>query len=274
MTNALEAVGRRYSDVMTQGYEREEVIIGAPYLITKDWSDALVVIARTRTSHNRKAIYHGGNNWHATRLNPPVKVGDNIIALERGDGNTKPIRKDRTREVVEITDAGIMARYSIYDPILITHWVLWDTPAQDPVKDRHNPDRRKLVLDKLSSEGMGRLGDTGYATSAAEFFTHFDLPKPDVEPTAVLDLEKTFDYPSMPRDIRYGMDDVGISSLRKVTASGRAKVKLAKSQCRCKEITPEEATAAWQHTGSWKVVKVHKVECLWCTEIGRVNEVV
>lgn len=273
--NALDILDRTYPSVNVLGYQRSDVIIGALYLITRDYTDARVVIARQRASGNKHYIYLNGYNWRATLVNPVVQVGDEVYALERGDGSGSTLRHDRKRVVTEVRDDGIMAKYSTYEPFLITHWVLAGGDPPDPARDRHNPDRRKLVLDKLSTEGMSRIGDVGYATSASEFFKTFDLPRPEVQPTAILDLEKKFDLNSIPSGLRYSMDDVGITSLRAAVATGRARVKLPKSQCRCKEITDEQATAAWkqQFTG-WTVVKVHKVECLWCTEIARVNEVI
>jgi hypothetical protein len=274
VTNALDIVGRRYNNgVNTIGYAREDIVIGAPYLLTRDWTESQIAIARQRASHDKKFMYHAGSNWYATRLNPIVNVGDVVFGIERAD-TAQNLRRDRKRVVTEITDAGIMAKYDGNRPFLLTHWVKADD-STDPSKDRFNPERRKLVLDKLSAEGMSRIGDTGYATAAAEFFKKFDLPRPEVEPTAVLDLEQKFDHRTMPRDMRYAMDDIGISSLRTVTATGRAKVKLPKSECHCKDITDEQAIAAWTKKGmAWQVVKVHKVECLWCTEIARVDEVI
>lgn len=271
MTNALDILDNRYPGMAANGYKREDVIIGAPYLITRDWTDGQAIIARQRASHSKDLIFHEGNNWYATLINPPVKVGDKIFGLERGDGKDSVLRKDRRRTVTAVSDDGVLAKYSTYDAIPITHWVMAEDPKPDPTKDRHNPERRKLVLDRLSKEGMNRIGDTGYAVSAAEFFKHFDLPRPDVQPTAVLDVEREMDHNGMPRDLRYLLDEAGVTSLRKATITGRAKVKLDKSQCRCKEITQEEAVRAWRHAGNWKIVKVHKVECLWCTEIARVE---
>lgn len=272
MTNPLDIVGKRYPGMPYNTYQKEDVVIGATYLLSRDYSDAHIVIARKKVAHSQAILEHNSYNWYATLVNPPVKQGDVVYALERAD-NDQNLRRERKRTVTEVTDEGIMTQYGIATPFLVTHWVLASGSA-DPKKDRFNPDRRKIVLDRLSKEGMDRIGDTGYATAAAEFFKHFDLPRPEVQPTAVLDIERKYDHNSMPRDLRYSMDDVGITSLRTALVTGRAKVQLAKSTCRCKEVTEEEATAAWRHSGTWKVVKVHKVECLWCTEIARVDEVV
>lgn len=264
MTNALDLVGREFPDVNVTGYLREPVIIGAPYLLTREWTNAQVVIARQRATINNGSVRHNGANWYATPINPSVQVGEQIFGLERGDGKTNPVRRDRKRIVTAIVEGGVMAQYSTYDPFLMTVWVKADVGGADPKKDRHNPERRKLVLDRLSKEGMERIGDTGYATSAKEFFENFDLPRPAVQPTAFMDVEREVAWREMGYDTRAVFENAGVSSLRKATIAGRAKVSLPKSDCRCKDVTQEEVNKTWRHSTQWKSAKLHKVQCLWC----------
>jgi len=261
--NPLDIVGKRYSNCNTQGYIRPEVVIGAAYLITRDWTESQIVIARDKGSRHNGIIQHEGSNWYATPINPPVKVGEQIYALERGDGKEANLRRDRLRLVTEVVDGGVMASYSNYDPFLMTAWVKADQGAADPKKDKHNPDRRQLVLDRLSKEGMDRITDTGYAISAKEFFENFNLPRPEVQPTALVDVEETISWRDMGYDMRDLFERKGITSLRNATITGRAKVKLPRSQCRCKEITQEEVMKL-REARNWKNGKLHKVHCLWC----------
>jgi len=270
----LNWVGREYPNINVNGYKRDEVILGAPYLLTREWTNAVIVIARTRNSHNNTLVYHNGSNWHATLLNPPVEVGDQIYALERGDGKDSVLRRDRIRTVTAVTDDGVMAKYSTYDPFLMTVWVKAEGSGGDPKRDRHNPDRRKIVIDRLSDEGISRIGDTGYATSMKEFFEHFDLPRPEVEAWAFVDVEREVKWADMGYDARDFFTRDDITSLRTMTLKGRAKITLPQGKCRCSEVTEQEALKGWDGARRWKTAKLHKVECIWCMNKKSFDEAV
>lgn len=260
--NALDIVGKRFSGVNANGYRREDVILGAPYLLTRDWTDGYVVIARQKGGHNSQIVVHEGTNWYATRVNPPVKVGDEVFALERA--TPENLRRDRKRKVTAVTDDGIVTQYGDAATILVTHWVLADADGTLPQRDRFNPNRRKIVLDRLSKEGMDRIGDTGYAISAKEFFDHFDLPRPEVQPTAFIDVEREMKWRDMDYRLRAVFENDNITSLRSASITGRAKVTLAKTTCRCKEVTEAEVMEQWNARTRWPTAKLHKVHCLWC----------
>lgn len=274
MKSALDIVGSRMPGVNTKGYLMHDIVIGAPYLITRDWTDARVVIARRKVAGSKGILTHDDNNWYATPVDPPVQVGDEVYALERAQGDT--LRRERKRKVVAVNTDGVMVQYGDAAPFLATHWVLADKGSSaNPEKDRFNPDRRKIVLDKLSQEGMDRIGDTGYAISAKEFFAHFDLPRPEINATAFLDVERVATAGDMDYSVRGLFDNDNVTSLRKATLSGRAKVTLPKGKCRCKEVTLEEALTAWGRSAQrWKVVKMHKVQCLWCMPDKEAKEAV
>lgn len=271
-TNTMSFVGKNYNDIVASGFHKEDVIMGAVYLITRSYSGGQVVIAREGRA-NPTQIHHDGNGWYATLLNPVVQVGDRVVVLEREDGAT--LRRDLVWSVTGIKDDGnITVARAGRDSFTAAAWVLRADRDRDVKKDKYHPDRRAMVIERLSQEGMRRLGDTGYATSAKEFFTTFDLPKPKVKPIAQIDVEREIKWGEMGYEMRSIIQEGGVDSLRTATLSGRAKVHLAESHCRCKEITDEEAQAAMTERRGWKVKKVHKVECLWCTEIGRVSEVI
>ena len=272
--NALSFVGKKYAGIAVNGYAYEDVIIGAPYLITRDYMDGEIIIARARRDRNHQQVVHAGTGWHATLLNPFVHVGDKVLPLETPEGTDNP-RRDRVATVQEVHDDGtITVKQSMTAERVLTAWVLRAESQADINKDKRHAGRRDLVIDRLTKEGMRRLGDTGYATSAREFFDEFKLPRPPVKPVAQIDMERTYAWNELGYDMRDSITNAGITSLRTMTVTGRAKVHLKESECRCKKITPEEATAALTVQQGWKVVKVHKVECLWCTEIGRVNEAI
>lgn len=273
MKSALDIVGSRFTGVNTKGYLMHDIVIGAPYLITRDWTDARVVIARKKVNGSKGILTHDDINWYATPVDPPVKVGDEVYALERAQGDT--LRRERKRKVIAVNTDGVMVQYGDAAPFLATHWVLADAPSTRPETDRFNPDRRKIVLDKLSQEGMDRIGDTGYAISAKEFFAHFDLPRPEINATAFLDVERAVGHNDMDYSVRGVFDNDNVTSLRKATLSGRAKVTLPKGKCRCKEVTLQEAVTAWGRSAQrWKVVKMHKVQCLWCMPDKEAKEAV
>lgn len=261
--NPLDLVGKQYSGFNATGYDRPEIVIGAPYLLTREWTDSVVQIARAKGGRAQGIVSYEGANWYATPVNPPVKVGEMIYALERGDGKTNPLRKDRRRVVTEVVEGGVMASYLDYDAFLVTAWVKADVGGADPKKDKHNPERRKLVLDRLSKEGMDRIGDSGYAISAREFFDTFNLPRPEVQPTALIDVEEKVAWRDMGYEMRDMFERKGLTSLRNATITGRAKVKLPRSECRCKEITSEEVMKL-REARNWRDGKLHKVHCLWC----------
>lgn len=271
--NALSFVGKKYPGITATGYATEDVIIGAAYLITRDYTDGQIVIAQARRERNNTQVSHDGQGWYSTLVNPAVNVGDKVLPLETVEGGT--VRRDRVSTVRSINDDGtIVAKQSMRDPQTLTAWVLRAESQENQKKDKHYAGRRDLVIDRLTKEGMRRLGDTGYATSAREFFDTFKLPRPPVKPVAQIDMERTYAWNEIGYDMRDSINNAGITSLRTMTVTGRAKVHLKESECRCKDITPEEATSAMEAQQGWKVVKVHKVECLWCTEIGRVNEAI
>lgn len=261
--NPLDLVGKEYAGVQATGYKRDEIVIGAPYLLTREWTDGVIAIARGRAARTPGIVPYEGQNWYATPVNPPVRPGEMIYGLERGDGKTNPIRRDRARTVVEVVEGGVIAKYLDYDPFLMTVWVKAEVGAADPKKDKHHPERRQMVLDRLSKEGMDRITDSGYAVSAKEFFETFNLPRPEVQPTALVDVEETIQWRDMGYDMRDLFERKGITSLRNATITGRAKVKLPKSACRCKEITQEEVMKL-REARNWKNGKLHKVHCLWC----------
>lgn len=278
MTNPFDILGKTYPGVPYTGYKRDKVIIGATYLLTRDYTDGQIAIARhavgSNVGSNVGIVLHRDRNWYATLVNPPVKVGDKVYGLERGDGKANTLRKDRVRTVTAVSDAGVLTKYSTFGPIPLTHWVLAEGSSTDPKKDRFNPDRRKIVLDRLSKEGMSRISDTGYAVSAKEFFDNFDLPRPPIEPTALIDVEREIPWRDMPYEMRSLFERDGLTSLRNATITGRAKVKLDASVCRCKEVTPEEALAKFDVRGRWKNAKLHKVTCLWCMNEEETKEAV
>lgn len=264
ITSPLDLVGREYSSTNVTGFDRPEVIIGAPYLLTREWTDAVVAIARTKVNRNKGLVEYNGYNWYATPINPPLVVGDNIYALERGDGKSNPLRRERKRKVISFTDEGLpMTQYGTATPFIASVWVKAELSSPNPETDRHNPKRRDLVLERLSSEGMRRIGDTGYAISAKEFFENFDLPRPDVQPTALVDVTETIQWRDMNYELRDMFTRKGLTSLRNATFTGRAKVKLPKSKCRCAEITIEDVMRL-PEARNWNNPKVHKVHCLWC----------
>jgi hypothetical protein len=260
--NALELVGKRYDDIPTRRLNKASIIVGAPYLITRDYTPARVVIARQK-AHDKGILSHDGYNWYASLINPEVQKGDNVYALTRTDGRTV-LHRERMRRVIDVTNDGIITQYGDANPVPVGHWVLADEGAADPKKDRYNPKRREIVLERLSNEGMRRIGDTGYAVSAREFFDHFDLPRPEVEPTALVDVERDVSWNEMGYDMRALFEHDNVTSLRNATIKGRAKITLEKSTCRCAEVTEEEVLKAWKGKARWKNPKLHKVQCMWC----------
>lgn len=268
MSSALDLVGKSYRGMAGSGYSEEPVILGATYLIFRDYEDAQVVVARSRSTTNRNYVVRGLTTYRSTLVDPPVVEGDRIIALEQPDGGG--LRRDLIRTVMEVRDDGIMAKYvDDAEPKLFTHWVLWGGGRND-VKDKYNPRRRELVLQRLTDEGMRRAYENGYAQSAREFFDKFNLPKPAVEPVAFINAERKVTWRDMDYDMRRMFERGGVDSLRTAVLSGRIKVTLDKQECRCAEITEEEVNKKFikNHNGDWTVGGLHKVECMWCTKSG------
>lgn len=260
--NPLAIVGKTYEGSSQYPYTKEPVVIGAAYLIARDYDAPKVVVARKRYSDT--LVVHEDRRYRGGMVNPPTtQVGDMVSVLEAMDtGHT--FRMNRRAEVAEITSDGIVVEQQGYGRFPVKYWVFHTDQQHVTQHNRRDPNRRQMVLERLSNEGMKRITDTGYATSAKEFFEHFNLPRPAVEAWAFVDVERPMKWADMGYDARSLFSNDQITSLREAHLKGRAKIVLPKSTCRCKEVTQEEALKNWDGSRRWTAIKLHKVECIWC----------
>lgn len=259
--NPLAIVGKTYEGSSQHPYAKDPVVIGAAYLIARDYEAPKVVVARKRYADI--LVVHEDRRYRGGMINPPdTQVGDMVSILEPMNGEV--FRMNRRANVVEVNDDGIVVNQEGYGTIPVKYWVFSTDQQHAAQHNRRDPKRRQMVLDRLSTEGMKRIGDTGYATSAREFFDHFNLPRPEVEAWAFVDVQRDMKWADMGYDARSLFSNDQVSSLREAHLKGRAKITLPKSTCRCKEVTEKEAVQGWDGGRRWKVIKLHKVECIWC----------
>lgn len=269
--NPLAIVGKSYEGSSQYPFNKDPVVIGAAYLIARDYEAPKVVIARAR--YSKTLVVHDDRRWRGGMINPPTtQVGDLVSVLEAINGGT--FRMNRRAEVVEIADDGVVVEQQGYGKFTAKYWVFHTDQQHNAQHNRRDPKRRQMVLDRLSTEGMKRIGDTGYATSAKEFFEHFNLPRPKVSPWAFVDVKREVKWADLGYEARdmFTLDQV--TSLRKLNMEGRAKIVLPESTCRCKEITLEEALRDWDGSRRWKTATLHKVECIWCMNQKDLQEAV
>lgn len=260
--NPLAIVGKTYEGSSQYPYSKDPIVIGAAYLVARDYDAPKVVVARKRYAD--VLVVHEDRRFRAGMINPPnTQVGDMVSILEAMDSN-EAFRMNRRATVTEVNNDGIVVNQEGFGTIPVKYWVFHTDQQHVAEHNRRDPKRRQMVLDRLSTEGMKRIGDTGYATSAKEFFEHFNLPRPEVEPWAFVDVERDMKWADMNYEARSLFSNDGVSSLREARLKGRAKITLAKSTCRCKEVTQDEAVRNWDGKRRWTVVKLHKVECIWC----------
>lgn len=270
--NPLAIVGNTYEGSSQYPYSKDPVVIGAAYLIARDYDTPKVVVARKRYADI--LVVHEDRRYRAGMINPPTtQVGDLVSVLETVDA-TKAFRANRRATVTEVNDDGIVVEQAGFGTFPVKYWVFHTDQQHQRQHNRRDPKRRQMVLDRLSNEGMKRIGDTGYATSAREFFDHFNLPRPEVGAWAFVDVERDIKWADMGYDARSMFSDDGVSSLREAHLKGRAKIVLPKSTCRCKEVTEKEAVQGWDGSRRWKVIKLHKVECIWCMNQKEVQQAV
>lgn len=270
--NPLAIVGKTYEGSSQYPYTKDPIVIGAAYLIARDYDAPKVVVARKRYSDT--LVVHEDRRYRGGMINPPTtQVGDMVSVLETVDTGHM-FRMNRRAEVAEVTDDGIVVEQQGYGRFAVKYWVFHTDQQHVTQHNRRDPNRRQMVLERLSNEGMKRIGDTGYATSAKEFFEHFNLPRPEVEAWAFVDVERDMKWADMNYEQRDAFTRDQVSSLREAHLKGRAKIVLPKSTCRCKEVTEKEAVQGWDGSRRWKVIKLHKVECIWCMNQKDVQQAV
>lgn len=270
--NPLAIVGKTYEGSSQYPYTKDPIVIGAAYLVARDYDAPKVVVARKRYADI--IVVHEDRRYRAGMINPPTtQVGDMVSILEAMDSN-EAFRINRRAMVTEVNDDGIVVNQEGFGTIPVKYWVFHTDQQHVSQHNRRDPKRRQMVLDRLSTEGMKRIGDTGYATSAREFFDHFNLPRPEVAPWAFVDVERDMKWADMGYDARSLFSNDQVSSLREAHLKGRAKIALPKSACRCKEVTQEEAIRGWDGSRRWKTIKLHKVECIWCMNQKDIQEAV
>lgn len=251
-------IGREYR----QMYDVEtasDVIIGAMYLLKPNYGRYKVVIAKRKQRHY--VMDDSLGPCPVALVNPVVQEGDAVFILA-GD---RSFEYERTAYVTEVRDDGQIAVKQGRYKIIVSHWVLHGSNVTLRKSNIYDPKRRETVLAELSSQAIARMRENSYRNTAKDFFTTFDLPRPPVPATAVVDLTKQFNRRGLDYSARDDMDSMGIDSLRKVVVSGRAKIEMEKSECRCKEITLEEVEPLIARRGrAWKVERLHRVFCLWC----------
>lgn len=275
IANPLESVGKQYANAYGYFGDIEPPILGGAYLVTRDYDTPQVIIARERyDGGNRQLLIHNGRAHRAGMVNPPnTKEGDLVTVLEAVEGTDVMFRKDRRATVYKMTDDGPIVKQGALRRFTAKFWVLHADNRDESKIDRHSGARRQMVIDRLSREGMSRIGDTGYATSAREFFDEFKLPHPEVAATAVIDVETEIKSGDLTYEMRDAFQRRGIDSLRVMVLKGRMKVPMPKSECRCKDVTFDEVKAAARNNGQ-RITggKLHKVQCLWCTPVSEISQ--
>ena len=260
--NPLAIVGKTYEGSSQYPYTLDPIVIGAAYLIARDYDAPKVVVARKRYSDT--LVVHEDRRHRGGMINPPTtQVGDLVSVLEGMSPNAR-FRTNRRARVTEVNDDGIVVEQEGYGTFPVKYWVFHTDQQHVAQHNRRDPKRRQMVLDRLGNEGMKRIGDTGYATSAKEFFEHFNLPRPEVQAWAFVDVERDAKWADLGYEAREMFTRDGVSSLRTMRLAGRAKILLPKSTCRCKGVTQEEALKDWDGRRRWTTAKLHKVECIWC----------
>lgn len=271
--NVLDIINQNYPNALRYYGDQEDAFVGGIYLIGRDYDDPRVVVAKQIHETNKRYIVHEGRAYRAGMVNhPKTKVGDWVGVLEVVDAAT--FRRDRRYQVTEMLDDGVRVSSGTRN-FVAKFWVLHSDNVDVTVPDRTDPNRRQYVIERLTTEGMSRIGDTGYATSAREFFDKFDLPHPDVAATAMVDIEKKLTWGDMGYETRDMFARHGISTNRTITLNGRAKIALDKGPCRCKDMTIEEVKAAAARKGvTITDGTLHKVQCMWCVPVSDMDEFV
>lgn len=273
--NVVEAIGRTYPNAINYYSDTEDVFVGGIYLIARDYDTPKIIVATQVHDTNKRYAVYEGRAYRAGLLNhPKTKVGDFVGVLETADGAT--FRRDRRYQITEMTDDGPrVVSVTGTGGFIAKFWVLHSDNDSGPRLERTDPNRRAEVIDRLSREGMNRLGDTGYATSAREFFDKFDLPHPDVFAHAMVDVEQTVTWGEMGYDMRDMFTRRGMTTARSAIIRGRMKVKMQKGPCRCKDVTFEEVKQAAARGGVTVTEgTLHRVQCMWCVPVSEINDLV